>query len=265
MTMRTVAGAIPRQLPALVVVAMLAACGGGGEEPMAVAVQATASGTSAAQDARLAGLPLQPLSVAEAQSLAFMREEEQLAHDVYAQSARLWPKQPIFANIAGSEATHTAAVKSLLDRYGQPDPLAGLSSGSFSTAEFQVLYEELVALSSRSLVDALKVGLQIEELDIRDIEEQKLAIDNAGNVFVAWRKDQSTVDVDTFGAYGSRYAVASGTWSPPVKLGQVTGLNVPEVSVSVSDQGFAAAAVSYLSDDVTTEPAAYNTFVSFYR
>jgi len=178
MTMRTVAGAIPRQLPALVVVAMLAACGGGGEEPMAVAVQATASGTSAAQDARLAGLPLQPLSVAEAQSLAFMREEEQLAHDVYAQSARLWPKQPIFANIAGSEATHTAAVKSLLDRYGQPDPLAGLSSGSFPTAEFQALYDELVALSSRSLVDALKVGLQIEELDIRDIEEQKLAIDN---------------------------------------------------------------------------------------
>ena len=132
----------------------------------------------------MAGLPLQPLSVAEAQSLAFMREEEQLAHDVYVYSARLWPAQPIFANIADSEATHTAAVKSLLDRYLQPDPLTGLPSGSFSTAESQALYDELVALGSRSLVDALKVGLQIEELDIRDIEVQKLSIDNADILLV---------------------------------------------------------------------------------
>ena len=69
-------------------------------------------------------------------------------------------------------------MQSLLDRYGLPDPLAGLPSGSFSTAEFQALYDELVAVSSLGLVDALRVGLQIEELDIRDIEAQKAVVDN---------------------------------------------------------------------------------------
>jgi len=172
--MTTLAGVIPRRLPIWVVAVMLAACGGGGNEATAVA-----DGTSTALEAGLAGLASQPLSAAEAQSLAFMREEEQLAHDVYVQSTRLWPLQTIFANIADSEATHTAAVKLLLDRYALPDPLAGLSSGTFSTAEFQALYDELVALSSHSLVDALKVGLQIEELDIRDIEAQKALVDNA--------------------------------------------------------------------------------------
>lgn len=176
--MRTLARGIPHQLPALVVVAMLAACGGGADEPMAGATPAMANGTSAALEARLVALPSQPLSAAEAQSLAFMREEEQLAHDVYARSAQQWPLPPLFANIADSEAQHAAAVKSLFDRYGLPDPLAGLTGGSFSTPEFQALHDELVALGSRSLVDALKVGLQIEELDIRDIEAQKLVVDN---------------------------------------------------------------------------------------
>lgn len=175
--MTNVARVIPRQLPALVVVAMLAACGGGGDEPTAVA-QATANRAPAAQEAGLAALPSQPLSVAEAQSLAFMREEEQLAHDVYLYSARLWTVLPIFSQIADSEASHAAAVQSLLDRYGLPDPLAGLPSGSFSTAEFQALYDELVAVSSLGLVDALRVGLQIEELDIRDIEAQKAVVAN---------------------------------------------------------------------------------------
>lgn len=176
--MKSFARVMPRRLPILLGVAILAACGGGGDEPVAVAAPAAASGTSGALEARLAGLALQPLSAAEAQSLAFMREEEQLAHDVYAQSARLWPTQPLFGNIADSETTHAAAVKSLLDRYGLPDTLAGLPGGTFSTAEFQALYDELVAVSGRSLLDALKVGLQIEELDIRDIEAQKLGIDN---------------------------------------------------------------------------------------
>lgn len=178
MTMMTVARAIPRQVLILVVVAVSAACGGSSGEPVGVGAQPATAEPAGSQDLRLAGLPLQPLSAAEAQSLAFMREEEQLAHDVYARSALLWPIQTIFASIAESEATHTAAVKSLLDRYGQPDPLAGLPGGSFSTAEFQALHDELVAVSSWSLVDALRVGLQIEELDIRDIEAQKQDIDN---------------------------------------------------------------------------------------
>ncbi|WP_144290180.1 DUF2202 domain-containing protein [Ideonella sp. A 288] len=131
----------------------------------------------------LAGYPLAPLSTAEAASLAFMRQEEQLAHDVYAVSAALWA-MPVFANITASETTHSAAVKALLDRYQLADPLAGRPNGSYPSAAFQTLYDSLTAASRRSLVDALKVGVEIEELDIHDIATQKPGIDNADILIV---------------------------------------------------------------------------------
>jgi hypothetical protein len=131
----------------------------------------------------LASYELAPLSLAEAASLAFLREEEQLAHDVYAVSAGLLAP-PIFARITDSEATHSAAVKVLLDRYLQPDPLQGLPNGTFKTPAFQALYDSLAATSRLSLIDALMVGVEIEELDIRDITEQKASIDNADILMV---------------------------------------------------------------------------------
>lgn len=165
--------------------AAVAACGGSDSPPPVLNV--TADGTTtidaAALAAALATYPVSPLSTAERDSLLFMREEEQLAHDVYAVSATLWP-QPIFANIRDSEATHAAAVKTLLDRYQLPDPLAGLPSGSFKTPAFQTLYQSLVARSRTSVIEALKVGVEIEELDIRDITAQKAAIDNADILMV---------------------------------------------------------------------------------
>ena len=124
-----------------------------------------------------------PLSAAEAASLAYMREEEQLAHDVYAASTALY-SQALFTNITASEATHSAAVKTLLDRYAQPDPLQGLAEGQFKSAEFQALYARLTAASRVSLVEALRVGAEIEELDMRDIAAQMAAIDNADILMV---------------------------------------------------------------------------------
>lgn len=168
-------------LAALTLAAALTACGGGSGEPPGAATILGANGgaVSGAWQVTPSAVAAEPLSAAEAASLAFMREEEQLAHDVYVYSAQLWTLLPIFDRIADSEASHVAAVQSLLDRYGLPDPLAGLPEGSFSTAEFQALYDEGVASSRIGLVDALKVGLQIEELDIRDIEAQKALVDNA--------------------------------------------------------------------------------------
>lgn len=157
----------------------LVACGGGDPAPV---MRVDASGTSTMDAAnlatQLAALPLQTLSSSEAQGLAMMREEERLAHDVYAASAALWGT-PIFSNIASSEATHTAAVLALLERYGLPDPLAGLPEGVFFTPAFQDLHDALVAASRGSLVDALTVGVQIEELDIRDIAVLRADTDNA--------------------------------------------------------------------------------------
>lgn len=163
----------------------LVACGGGDDPGPVMAVDANGTSKFDAGNlaAQLATYPLSALSTLEVDSLAFMREEEQLAHDVYAVSATLW-SPPVFANITASEATHSAAVKALLDRYQLVDPLAGLATGTFRTPAFQSLYNSLVATSRVSLVEALKFGVQIEELDMRDITVQKAAIDNADILMV---------------------------------------------------------------------------------
>jgi hypothetical protein len=53
----------------------------------------------------------------EVAGLMWMREEEQLAHDVYVELGDLWGLR-IFENIAASETSHIEAVSGLLDRYG---------------------------------------------------------------------------------------------------------------------------------------------------
>ncbi len=104
----------------------------------------------------------------EQAGLAYMREEEKLAGDVYRAMFELWGLT-IFDNIASAEDTHTAAVERLLDQYGLADPAEGLAPGVFSDPQLQALYDELVANGSRSETDALMVGALIEELDIVDL------------------------------------------------------------------------------------------------
>ena len=109
------------------------------------------------------------LSAEEIAGLQFMREEEKLAHDVHLTLYQQWGLS-IFNNIANSEATHMASVKTLLDRYGIADPAAGTAVGVFTEAARQALYNQLIAQGSQSLAAALKVGAAIEEIDIRDLQ-----------------------------------------------------------------------------------------------
>lgn len=113
--------------------------------------------------------PVTELSEAEAQGLAYMREEEKLARDVYLALYELWGL-PTFQNIAGSEQAHMDAVLSLLEQYGLADPAAGNDAGVFSDPQFSTLYEQLLAQGSLSVADALTVGAAIEELDIVDLQ-----------------------------------------------------------------------------------------------
>jgi hypothetical protein len=108
------------------------------------------------------------LSSAEAEGLIFMREEEKLARDVYTALYAIWGL-PIFQSIATSEQTHMDSIKALLDRYGLPDP-ASSQAGVFTNPDLQKLYDELVALGSKSLTDGLLVGGKIEEIDILDLQ-----------------------------------------------------------------------------------------------
>ena len=113
------------------------------------------------------------LSTSEAQSLAFTREEEKLARDVY---VALEAKDPMFSNISSSEQTHMDAVFTLLSRYGLPDPASGKAGGEFEDATLQKLHDDLVARGSPSTLAALQVGVAIEELDVRDIEAARKSV-----------------------------------------------------------------------------------------
>jgi len=110
-----------------------------------------------------------PLSEEEIAGLLFMREEEKLARDVYITLGAQWPVNA-FTNIATSEQSHMDAILTLLTRYGIADPVAGLGVGEFATEPFQTLYADLIAQGSASLVAALGVGAQIEEIEILDLE-----------------------------------------------------------------------------------------------
>ena len=108
-----------------------------------------------------------PVSLAA--DLAFMREEEKLAHDVYTALYEKWGLR-VFSNIAASEQRHTDAIAVLIDRYGYADPVDGNGAGVFEDATLQALYDELVAKGLTSVSDALAVGVLIEETDIADLQ-----------------------------------------------------------------------------------------------
>lgn len=126
----------------------------------------------------LAETPSGELSPVEAQGLLYMREEEKLARDVYLVLYEQWGMQ-VFSNIADSESTHMAAVKTLLDRYGLADPVESKAAGEFANEELQALYDQLVEQGSQSLVEALKVGAAIEGIDILDLDEYVAQTDKA--------------------------------------------------------------------------------------
>ncbi len=119
----------------------------------------------------LNGLPKEDLSAQEEAGVLFMREEEKLAHDVYAKMYELWNSQ-IFQNISESELTHTDAVLLLIDRYNLTDPVGISGVGVFKNETLQELYTDLTAEGAKGLIDALTVGAVIEEIDILDLKDQ---------------------------------------------------------------------------------------------
>lgn len=147
---------------------MLVACGGG-DDPVVNAAVPT---------------PVEPvpvpvvvtdLSAEEIAGLLFMREEEKLAHDVYVALYALW-NATVFDNIAQSESAHTEAIRQLILAHGLEDPAATTAAGVFQDADLQKLYDDLVAMGTPSLIEALKVGCLIEEKDIKDINDKKALV-----------------------------------------------------------------------------------------
>lgn len=117
--------------------------------------------------------PVGPAETAESapaeidSQLAYLIEEEKLAHDVYVALGELWGTQ-IFERISSSESTHEEAVARLLPVHGVDDPRSA-DPGVFTDATLQALYDDLIAQGSQSPADAIQVGITIEKTDIADL------------------------------------------------------------------------------------------------
>lgn len=131
----------------------LGACGGGPNQGQHTISLPPATGETA--------------TALESSDLRTMREEEKLARDVYTVLA---PFDGSFSNIRQSEQRHMDAMAVLLDRYALDDPAATTAAGQFENQTLQELYETLVSTGGASREAALRVGVEIEELDIHDLE-----------------------------------------------------------------------------------------------
>lgn len=110
------------------------------------------------------------VSTAVKETLLFTREEEKMAHDVYAYAYSKYDLQ-VFENIISSESQHVAAVLTNMDRLNLDDPLDGSTTeGEFTIPAIQTLYAELIARVDISHQEAILVGLYIEDMDILDLQ-----------------------------------------------------------------------------------------------
>lgn len=114
----------------------------------------------------------------EARELAFMREEEKMARDLYTKLAEKWNLR-VFERIAESEQRHFDAAGRLLTRYNIDDPARDLPEGVFKDSSLQSLYDQLLAKGTLSVKDALEVGVLVEKADIGDLEDALKTVTNA--------------------------------------------------------------------------------------
>ncbi len=126
--------------------------------------------------------PATELTKVEEDNILLMREEEKLARDVYLTLAQLWDC-PVFTRIAASEQRHMDAVGLLIARYGLVDSMVDDKIGVFSTTEFTQLFTDLTTSGAGSLLEALAVGVTIEEMDIEDLE---LALEETDKADIEW-------------------------------------------------------------------------------
>jgi len=119
--------------------------------------------------------------------LAFMREEEKLARDVYMKLGGMYPEHPIFGKIDDSEQRHTDAVKAMIEKYGLEDPSTNDNVGVYTGKDygwyFTGKFNQLVERASISELEALYVGAFIEELDMMDIGQcPKVIVDSDNGI-----------------------------------------------------------------------------------
>jgi hypothetical protein len=125
-------------------------------------------------------------TTAQKLQLQYIVEEEKLARDVYLYLAENVTSSK-FANIARSEQSHMDQISALLKTYNYFNPTTTRAPGVFRDKSLQALYNTLIAQGSVDVAAAFQVGRDIENLDIKDLQEMlnatmpadmKLALNN---------------------------------------------------------------------------------------
>lgn len=111
----------------------------------------------------------------DSEALLFMLEEEKLARDTYEYLDKTWGLNQ-FANIKKSEQTHMDAIENLLKQSNISYTILG--EGVFSNPDLQAFYDTFKVDGAKSVVEALKIGATIEDLDIKDLEKYISETDN---------------------------------------------------------------------------------------
>jgi hypothetical protein len=114
-------------------------------------------------------------------ALLFMIEEEKLARDTYIYLDNLWAINQ-FSDIKNSEQTHMNAIISLLE--DNKIEYTILPAGEFENQDLQNYYNQFIDEGSKSIVNALKIGATIEDLDIVDLENYIKATSNTSIISV---------------------------------------------------------------------------------
>jgi hypothetical protein len=125
-----------------------------------------------------------PYTSAALQSrLKYMVEEEKLARDVYTVLAKS-SAYPKFRNIANAEQFHLDQMSIVLENYGLWNPTLKRKPGVFFNTELSALYKTLITKGQLSALDAIQVGIIIEEKDIADLTTMEALITQEDIQFV---------------------------------------------------------------------------------
>ena len=121
---------------------------------------------------QMAWLQTPALTSIEKADIMFMMEEEKMARDVYVVLHEKWGKRS-FDNISQAEQKHMDKLKSIASSYDLDIPVAVEQDkpGVFDDQDLQELYTQLIDKGSQSMAEAFQVGIQIEETDIKDLEQ----------------------------------------------------------------------------------------------
>jgi len=129
------------------------------------------SSSAYAKGSRASGGNTTPkLTKEQKDELFFIYQEEKLARDVYITLSEEYPEENTFASIQLSEQRHIDAAQGLCEKYGiDISEVNEDEVGNFVLPVLQGYYDNLVEQGMKSLLDALEVGVFIEELDIGDL------------------------------------------------------------------------------------------------